>query len=382
MSTDLAAFLKTVPLIDHHCHGVTDDALDFTGFQKLLSESYRPPPEGTTDFQKPVGLAVRRFCAPLLDLDKGVSGEAYVARRQALGSAEVNRRLMRAAGLSDLVIDTGHRASMILDVPAMAAVADVPAHEIIRIEALAEEVARSGVEAAHFGRVFSEQLAQRSEKAVGLKTIVAYRTTFAIDYGRPRAAELTTAAGAWMKAAEASGRWRLADPVVIRELLWAAAERCRDRRFPLQVHVGVGDADILMHACDPTHFTPFIATLDEWDVPVTLLHCWPFLREAAWLSEVFRNVYYDVGFTLNFTAPESERVLAEAMEMGRFSKMLYSSDAFALPELFYLGAFLFRRALTRVLQRWMAEDFCGDADALEIAGLIASGNARRIYALP
>lgn len=382
MSTELSAFLQNVRLIDHHCHGVTDHDLDFIGFQKLLSESYRPPPEGTTDFQKPVGLAVRRFCAPLLGLEKGANGEAYVARRQALGSEEVNRRLMRAAGLSDLVIDTGHRASMILDVPAMAKVAEASAHEIIRIEALAEEVARSGIDAAQFTRVFAEQLAQRSEKAVGLKTIVAYRTTFAIDYSRPSSSALSNAVGEWMKSAETTGRWRLSHPVVIRELLWAAGERCRERRFPLQVHVGVGDADILMHACDPTHFTPFIATLDEWDVPVTLLHCWPFLREAAWLSEVFQNVYYDVGFTLNFTAPESERVLAEAMEMGRFMKMLYSSDAFALPELFYLGSFLFRRALGRVLDRWIADDFCDETDALEIAGLIATGNARRIYALP
>ena len=116
-------------------------------------------------------------------------------------------------------------------------------------------------------------------------------------------------------------------------------------------------------------------------MPVTLLHCWPFLREAGWLSEVFRNVYYDVGFTLNFTAPESERVLAEAMEMGRFTKMLYSSDAFGLPELFYLGSFLFRRALARVLDRWITDDFCSSKDAEEIVSLVASGNARRIYPL-
>jgi predicted TIM-barrel fold metal-dependent hydrolase len=279
------------------------------------------------------------------------------------------------------VIDTGHRASIILDVPEMASLAGVPAHEIVRIEALAEEVARSGVDAAGFAAAFADRLSVRSREAVGLKTIVAYRTTFAIDYSRPSPADVAAAAGRWMRGAEAAGRWRLADPVIIRELLWAAAETCRERRFPLQVHVGVGDADILMHACDPTHFTPFIAQLDEWDVPVTLLHCWPFLREAGWLSEVFRNVYYDVGFTLNFTAPESERVLAEAMEMGRFSKMLYSSDAFGLPELFYLGSFLFRRALGRVLDRWIADDFCSTRDAEEIAGLMASGNARRIYAL-
>jgi predicted TIM-barrel fold metal-dependent hydrolase len=376
MSTDL---LQSIPLIDHHCHGITASDLDYVAFQKLISESYRPPPDGTHEFMKPVGLAIRRLCAPLLDLEKGVSGEAYVARRQELGAPEVNRRLMRACGLSDLIIDTGHRAGMILDVPGMARVADIPAHEVVRIEALAEEVAQGGVSADGFADAFDERLVERSREAVGLKTIVAYRTTFAIDYTRPSKTAVAAAACEWMRNASATGRWRLADPTVIRHLLWSAGDVCRDRKFPLQVHVGVGDADILMHACDPTHFTPFIAALDEWDVPVTLLHCFPFMREACWLSEVFRNVYYDVGFTLNFAAPQSETILAEALEMGKFSKMLYSSDAFALPELYYLGSFLFRRALRRVLDRWMADDFCSSADADEIIGLIASGNTRRIY---
>ena len=138
---------QTIPLIDHHCHGITGKDLDYVNFQKFLSESYRPPPEGTSDFQKPVGLAVRRFCAPLLDLEKGVSGEDYVRRRQELGPDEVNRRLMRACGLSHLLIDTGHRASVILDVPDMAKVANVPTFEVVRIEALAEEVMRGGVSA-------------------------------------------------------------------------------------------------------------------------------------------------------------------------------------------------------------------------------------------
>lgn len=373
--------VASVPLIDHHCHGITGDGLDYAGFQRLISESYRPPPDGTSDFQKPVGLAVRRFCAPVLDLEKGVSGAEYVRRRQELGPDEVNRRLMRACGLSHLLIDTGHRASIILDVPAMAKVADVPAREVVRIEALAEEVMRGGVSADAFPDEFAETLRRRSRAAVGLKTIVAYRTTFAIDYSPPSRQAVSNAAGQWMKRAAASGKWRLDDPTIIRHLLWTAGEVCRERKFPLQAHVGVGDADILMHACDPTHFTPFIAAMDEWDVPVTLLHCFPFMRESCWLSEVFRNLYYDVGFTLNFAAPQSETILAEALEMGKFSKMLYSSDAFGLPELYYLGAFLFRRAISRVLDRWIAEDFCSTEDADEIVSLIASGNARRIYPL-
>ena len=182
-----------------------------------------------------------------------------------------------------------------------------------------------------------------------------------------------------MKTCRGFGKWRLDDATIIRHLLWTAGEVCRKRQFPLQSHVGVGDADILMHACDPTHFTPFIAAMDEWDVPITLLHCFPFMREACWLSEVFRNLYYDVGFTLNFAAPQSEVILAEALEMGKFSKMLYSSDAFGLPELYYLDPFSSGGPSRASSTAPIAEDFCSAQDADEIVSLIASENARRIY---
>ena len=63
-----------IPLIDHHCHGVSPADLDWKQFQALFSESYRPPPPGTNEFQKPLGLAIRAFCAPLLDLEPHVIG--------------------------------------------------------------------------------------------------------------------------------------------------------------------------------------------------------------------------------------------------------------------------------------------------------------------
>ena len=136
-----------------------------------------------------------------------------------------------------------------------------------------------------------------------------------------------------------------------------------------------------MHACDPTHFTDFIAAMDRWDVAVTLLHNYPFHREAAWLSEVFRNVYYDTGVIQNYAALNATQIYAEAFEVGKFTKQLFSSDAFGLSELYFLGCHLFRRALKRCLDRWLADDMMSLADAEEIIRLVATGNARRIYPL-
>jgi predicted TIM-barrel fold metal-dependent hydrolase len=369
----------TLPLIDHHCHGISPAELDGKQFRALFSESYRPPPSGTNEFQKPLGLAIRAFCSPLLDLEPHVAGETYVERRLALGASEVNRRLMQAARLDCLIVDTGHRSNAIHTFEETGALAGRPAHEVVRIEAILEEVAASGVSARNFARAFADRLAERSAKAVGLKSIVAYRSTFAIPQTAPKAGEVEKATGAWMKAAAKAGRFRVSDPTVIRHGLWIGAEICRAKKLPLQLHVGFGDPDIYMHACDPTHFTDFIAAMDKWDVPITLLHNWPFLKEAQWLSEVFANVYYDAGVILNYGAAESERILREALQIGKFQKFLFSTDAFGLAELYYLGAFLFRRAFARILDGWIADGFLTARDADAIVELVAHRNARRIY---
>lgn len=370
-----------LPLIDHHCHGVSPVDLDFARFQALFSESYRPAPAGTTEFQKPLGLAIRRWCAPMLDLNPSCPAETYVERRMSLGAAEVNRRFLRASGLDQLLIDTGHRSASIAGVADMAELSARPAKEVIRIEAVAEEVARSGITSAEFAKAFADRLTERAQQAVGLKTIVAYRCTFKIDQTAPTLAAVDLAADQWFRRSAQSGKVRLDDPTIIRHGLWVGAEICRSRRIPMQVHVGFGDPDVYMHACDPTHFTDFIAAMEGWEVPITLLHNYPFQREAAWLSEVFQNVYYDVGVILNYAAPMATDILGEAMEMGKFSKLLYSSDAFGLSELYYLGARLFRNSLLKILNRWLAEDACSLQDAEEIIRLVAQDNAKRIYPL-
>lgn len=370
-----------VALIDHHCHGVVPVDLDLARFEALMSESYQPPPPGTSQFDKPLGLIVRRFAAPLLDLEPFCSGEAYVERRRALGAEEVNRRLLRACGLQCLLVDTGHRSDDIADPAMMSALSGRPAHEVVRIEAVAEQVAATGVSAAEFPQAFADELAVRAREAVGLKTIVAYRTTFDIDQTPPSAAQIVRGVERWFLASEAADRFRLDDVDVVRHGLWLGAELCRDLKLPLQIHVGFGDPDIYMHGCDPTHFTDFLRAMERWDVNCTLLHNYPFQREAAWLAEIFRNVYYDVGVILNFAGPQAASIMGEALEMGPFFKQLYSSDAFGLAELYYLGQLQFRRVLKQHLDRWIADDMCTLAEADRICAMIASGNSRRIYGL-
>ena len=372
--------MHDIPLLDHHCHGVVTGELTRAKLEALMSESYLPPAPGTSQFQKPLGLAIRRHCAPLLDLEPLATAEEYCARRESLGNAEVNRRLLSASTVSEHLIDTGHRAVEISTPAEFARICGHRVREVVRIEAVAEELAASGCSADTYAQRLTEVLRARAAQAVGFKSVVAYRTTFRIEQTAPADVEVAAAAGRWLKAS-AGKRPRLADPVLIRHGLWAAADICREKRMPLQLHVGFGDPDVYMHACDPTHFTDFLRDMESWQVPVTLLHNYPFVREAGWLAEIFQNVYYDVGAILNFTGASSVRIMREALEMGPYTKQLFSSDAFGLPELHYLGVVLFRRALGTVLNEWLAAGDCTTRDVEDIYGAIAHANAARIYPL-
>jgi predicted TIM-barrel fold metal-dependent hydrolase len=112
-----------------------------------------------------------------------------------------------------------------------------------------------------------------------------------------------------------------------------------------------------------------------------LLHCYPYHRQAGAMASLFPHVYLDVGEALNHVGARSAAILAEALELTPFHKMLYSSDAFGLPELHYLGAAAFRHDIAAVTGAFVADGAWSAADAGRVAELIGSGNASRIYRL-
>ena len=74
-------------------------------------------------------------------------------------------------------------------------------------------------------------------------------------------------------------------------------------------------------------------------------------------------------------------MLRETLELVPFGKLLFSSDAYGLAELYLLGALLFRRAMSTVLGELVAAGEATADDAAHVARLVAHENARRAYAL-
>lgn len=369
----------TLALIDHHVHGVVTDDLDRAGFEQLMIEGAGPPAPGTTMFDSQLGYAIRRWCSPVLDLEPSASPEDYLRRRVELGTAETNKRLLTAAGVGHWLIDTGYQSDQVATPEQMVAASGTPASHVVRLESVAEKTARSGTSAADWAGAFADELGAVSAAvgAVGYKSIVAYRFGFDFDPVRPSLAEVAAAAGRLLRALETDPAARLEDPVLLRHLIWAAI----DIGKPLQFHVGFGDTDVRIHRSNPSLLTDFMIATEPTGTPIMLLHCYPHHRVAGYLAHVFRHVYMDLGAALNYVGAQSAAVLGEALELTPFGKMLYSSDAFGLPELHYLGAIGFRRDIARVTGQFVADGAWSAADAERVAELIGSANATRVYRL-
>ncbi|MEV6823373.1 amidohydrolase family protein [Amycolatopsis sp. NPDC051102] len=374
--------IDDVELLDHHCHGVRRGEIDGHSIGSLLTESDSPPPRGTSFFDSQLGFAVRRWCAPVLGLPARAGEAEYLQRRLELGSAEAGRALLTASGLAILCVDDGFPVEELLTVAEMAELSGRPARRVVRLEAVAEAVAASAVSAAEFADAFAARLAHEcsSSKVVGLKSVIGYRLGLDFEACPPEPSAVVTAAGEWLRdSAGQPGAGSLRSEVLLRHVLYTGARHGAENALPLQFHTGLGDTSLHLRRVDPLHLTDFLRQVQRQGTQVVLLHGYPYHRHAAYLAHVFPHAWVDVGLSLNYVGASAQQVLSEVLELAPFGKVLFSTDAYGLPELYHLGAVLFRRAMTGLCEEAVRAGDWSTGDAERVARMVAGGNARRLY---
>jgi len=322
----LREVLSSIPLVDHHAHGILRaPPASLDEFRGLFTESPDPRqwPHVAT------GVTYRRAMRVLAEhLGCEPDERAVYAHRLAADPAEYAARLLRATNTELLLVDDGYPPpEQGTTAEELGELAGCSALQVLRLETRGPRAA-------------DETATARERGFAALKTIAAYRG------GLDRVSEDVVAAFA---ANEATG-----DPL------------------PVQVHCGFGDSDLHLWRADPSYLKPLVERFRE--TSFVLLHCYPFVREAGWLAHVYGNVWLDLSLTIPHVS-QPWRALEEALELAPVSKLLYASDAARTPELYFLAATWWRDALADVLP-----ELVGD-DAEESARMILRENALALYRL-
>jgi uncharacterized protein len=370
--------LETIPAIDHHAHLLRREEGPFS-----LGDDAAPLSEFVLESNDPVA-AVRHvrhhpsYGRAMGDLGRLLGAppdESAIAHaREAEGYAAYTRRLMAAAGLGAMFIDDGIRGLDLLTPPEQAALVGIPWRRVLRIETVVQDAADGwpsfdGVQAS-FGSAVSAAL---EDGLVALKTIAAFRC--GLDLPAPNKEEAAAGYERWRR----TGSARLMDPAVISFFVFEALRLTEQRRLPLQVHTGLVGTDIDLRAGDPAPLRTLLALPAMNEVPVVLLHCYPFIREASWLAGLFSNVYLDLCMVLQWVVHRGPDLIREALDVAPVSKLLFATDGFRVPELFYLGAKWWRDDLAHVLAGFIDRGFVDEVRAVEWGGFVLRANALRIY---
>ncbi len=326
--------------------------------------------------------------AALLDVT-GEPGEelerAVATRRDELAEADPGgylRLLLDHAGTAALLVDAGGGGDQVLTVAELERAADRPAHEIVRLETLAEELLAQGAPTARslarFVGGFEERVGTAMERGVvALKSVASARGGLWL-FTESSQADRRRAFTNLDKAAAAA---RFEDPVLLPFLVRRAAELAATRQVPLQFSTGIGDEDVYLPHADPGLLWPMLRDPRTEDCPVVLLGCYPYVGGAAHLAGTYAQVSMDLSPGILLAEPIAARMVSEALGLCPPGKLLASSGGRAYPESHWWGAVVWRRALARVLRAEVEAGGLDDAAARDTARRILATNATRLYRL-
>ena len=371
--------LAPIPIVDNHCHSLLrDQPADDDAFRIHLTESYFP--EIARD-DVPHSLFYQWTIRELADLlGCEPTADAVHAARRARGVESLTREIVERGNFKTWLIDTGYGTETTFSLDELRKLAPCRIEEILRLEPLIERLILESHDFDGFVDAYRASLSGlRDRGIVGLKSVIAYRSGLQLV-----AVDRATAAAAFAEVHEAArrdGRIRIESKPLLDHLIVAAVEESARQDVPIQFHTGLGDPDLDLTKVDPAALRLIFS--DRFRAaPIVLLHTgYPYVRSLAYLAAMYPNVYADMGEAILFAAGEATEITRELLGLAPASKILFSTDASLVPELYWVGARLGRRALGRVLDEHIADGAIDERTALDWAEQILWRNSERVYGL-
>ncbi len=363
--------LSGIAVLDHHAHGLMrPELLPTVPYASFFSEA-RDAEQIAAHVR--LTLSYRRNLREVAELLGVEPSEAAIAeRRAAMGVEAYARRFVEAARVEAVFLDDGFAPEQL---------EPIGWHErffatrrILRLESHAEGILAQSKSLDGFVEAFRASIDPPPSDVVAFKSIAAYRT--GLDVRRPTRGEVE----ADFRAHKA-GTGRLAQKALLDHIVGLGLEIAVRHEMPVQFHTGFGDPDLDLRLANPLHLRAILEDHRFRRAPLVLLHAsYPFAREAGYLAMTYSQVYLDFGLAIPLLSADGmERVLGELFELGPASKVMYSSDAHHVPELYYLAARRGRVALGNVLDRAVRNGDLTAGEAERAARDVLRGNAARVY---
>lgn len=374
--SELREAIEKVGLVDAHAHNIV--ALDssfsfinaFTEATGTAALSFAPH---SLSFKRNV-----REIAELYGCENSLKGVEEYRRSSGLESSSL--KCFEAARISAILIDDGLKLDEKLGIEWHRSLAPFVGR-ILRIETLAEEILDSeipdGWTLDKFTEAFVRKLKSVADKIVGLKSIAAYRSGLEINTNVAR----KDAEKGLTEVLRDGNPTRIANKSLIDYIFTLSLEVSLSFDLPMQIHTGFGDKDLDLRLSNPLHLRMLLEDERFSKCRVVLLHAsYPFSKEASYLASVYPQVYLDFGLAVpKLSVQGMISSVNELLELAPIKKVMFSTDGYAFPETYYLGAKKARECLFSVLRDACIDGDLTLAEAIEAAKDIFALNAIKFY---
>ncbi|ESW16388.1 hypothetical protein PHAVU_007G152500 [Phaseolus vulgaris] len=375
--SELRKTVEEVELVDAHAHNIVSLHSNFS-FIHAFSEA-----NGDALTFSPNSLSFKRNLRDIAELyGSEISLQAVEDYRRASGMQSICSSCFKAARITAILIDDGIQLDKKHDIEWHKSF--IPfVGRILRIERLAEEILDedlpdgSSWTVDSFTKAFVSKLKSVAGEIFGLKSIAAYRSGLEINTNVTK----KDAEEGLRQELIAGKPVRIANKNLIDYIFLLSLEVAQSYDLPMQIHTGFGDKDLDMRLSNPLHLRAVLEDKRYSKSRIVFLHAsYPFSREASYLASVYSQVYLDFGLAIpKLSLHGMISSMKELLELAPINKVMFSTDGYAFPETFYLGAKKSREVVFSVLR-----DACIDGDlsvpeAVEAAKDIFARNAIHFY---
>ncbi|BCG61643.1 amidohydrolase family protein [Paenibacillus sp. URB8-2] len=375
--------LRKLPIIDDHCHPFMISRETRT-FDNIFTLSLIPP-KSEDSRNTLLYKMVRKELIELYKINPNITDDELINMRNELyhsNPKEYADMLFKDAVFESFLVDYGF--------PVMgprlsqeeldwfhSVSSSVTARRIHRVEATYHRLFEEKVDFEELEKSYIRELRDEVENkgTIAFKSVIAYHTGLKMNkVSREQAAK---SYGMFL----ADPGNRSAEKDVRDYLVLLAFELCLEYDIPIQMHSGAGDAPLLdVKLSSPLLMHGIVSDPHYQGVKIIFIHCaYPFVEEAGYLVNQYHNIHLDLSSMIPFSSIGVYSKLRKIFEMAPFTKVLYGSDGFTIPEVSWLGAKIVKKELGKVLSGLVDEGIIDEDYAYQAAGMVLSENARNLY---